>query len=312
MGDAVRVVVTGGAGFIGSHVVRELARRGARVVVLDDLSTGAQGNLEGAGHEELVVGSVLDTDLVDEACADADAVVHLAALASVPASVADPVAAHRVNASGTVAVLEATRRSGAHVVVASSSAVYGRAERLPLPETVPPSPISPYGASKLAMEGYALAYAASFGLPVLAFRPFNVFGPNQPVGHAYAAAIPAFVSAALEGKPLQVFGDGQQSRGFDYVASVASVLADAVERRVTHETPVNLAFEDRRSLLDLIAELEAILDVDLTVEFHEGRPGDIRHSQADTQLLRSLFPDAQPTPFREGLARTIDWFRAQQ
>jgi UDP-glucose 4-epimerase len=209
-------------------------------------------------------------------------------------------------------VLEAARRAGnLHVIVASSSSVYGANPTLPKHEDLATLPLSPYGASKLATESYALAYQHSFGLPALAFRFFNVFGPLQPAGHAYAAVVPAFVSAALEGRPLTVHGDGKQSRDFTYVDTVTEVIADALTRRVTSPSPVNLAFGTRTDLLTLIGELEAILGTRVAVEHTEARAGDVKHSQADSTRLQELFPDVVPTALPDALRATVDWFRAQ-
>jgi UDP-glucose 4-epimerase len=306
----MKVVVTGGAGFIGANLCGTLVRRGCSpVVAFDDLSTGDAANLDDIAGVELVEASILDRDALAAALEGAGAIVHLAARPSVPRSLADPVATHEVNATGTVRVLEAARASGTgHVIVASSSSVYGANPKLPKSEDLATLPLSPYAASKLATEAYALAYASSFGLGVLAFRFFNVFGPLQPAGHAYAAVIPAFVSAALECRPLTVHGDGLQTRDFTYVGTVAAILADAVERRVTAPAPVNLAFGSRRSLLEVIETLERVLGRPVTVEHVATRAGDVRHSQADDSRLRSLFPGAEPMAFEIGLSKTVEWF----
>jgi len=280
------------------------------VVVVDDLSTGSRDNLRDV-DVTLVEGTILDPTTLDVAMDGADAVVHLAARPSVPRSLADPVASHVANASGTVEVLEGARRAGGlHVVVASSSSVYGANPTLPKHEELATLPLSPYAASKLAAESYALAYQHSFGLPVLAFRFFNVFGPLQPAGHAYAAVVPAFIAAALAGGPLVVHGDGKQTRDFTYVDTVTDVIADAVGRRVTSPLPVNLAFGTQTDLVTLIAELEAALGTTVDVEHTEPRIGDVRHSQADSTHLHELFPDVEPTPLPDALRATIDWFRA--
>lgn len=308
----MRVVVTGGAGFIGANLCRELAARPGvdRVVALDDLSTGRGANLDGAGAE-LVVGSVLDPDLLAEVVGAADAVVHLAARPSVPRSLADPHASHEANATGTVRVLEACRRRTVPVVTASSSSVYGATPDLPKHEDLPTRPLSPYGASKLAAEAYTLAYAASFGLPTLALRFFNVYGPLQPAGHAYAAVIPAFVDAALRGEPLRVHGDGLQTRDFTYVGTVVAVLADAVLHRVICERPVNLAFGTRVSIVELTRRLSAVLGEPVTVQHGPARAGDVRDSQAADALLRRLFPGVGAVPLATGLEHTVAWFRGR-
>ncbi|MGH9281826.1 MAG: NAD-dependent epimerase/dehydratase family protein [Acidimicrobiales bacterium] len=311
----MKVAVTGGAGFIGGNLCRLLGGAGpvTEVVAVDDLSTGFRDNLAGLGHVELVEGSILDPATLDRAFAGASAVVHLAARSSVPRSVDDPMATHAANATGTMEVLEAVRRAGRpYLVLASSSSVYGANPVLPKHEGMAPMPVSPYAASKLATESYALAHAACFGLEVLAFRFFNVFGPLQPPRHTYAAVVPAFVSAAVDGRPLPVHGDGAQTRDFTFVGTVAGVLVDAVLRRVTSPGPVNLAFGSRVSLLSLVAELEAVLGHPLPVEHQPPRPGDVRDTQADTTRLRELFPDAEAVDLRTGLAATVEWFRSRR
>jgi UDP-glucose 4-epimerase len=307
----MQIVVTGGAGFIGANLVAELVGRPevSRVVVIDDLSAGSRDNLEGLAAE-LLVGSVLDADLLADACSGADAIAHLAARASVPRSLADPLATHEANATGTLRVLEAARAAGGlHTVVASSSSVYGDNPTLPKHEALLPAPLSPYAASKAAAEAYAMAYASSFGVPVTTFRFFNVFGPLQPAGHAYAAVIPVFIDAALRGRALPVHGDGLQTRDFTYVGSVVEVLATALLGKVVSPEPVNLAFGSRHSLLDVIAHLEEAFGHPLGREHTDPRPGDVRHSQADQERLRALFGDARPVPFAQGLASTLAWFR---
>jgi UDP-glucose 4-epimerase len=305
----LRVLVTGGAGFIGANLVGELVEREMFVVVLDDFSTGDRRNLDGV-NAKLIEGSILDRAVLDRAFDGIDAVVHLAARPSVPRSLEDPVATNQSNVTGTLEVLEAARRHGGpQLIVASSSSVYGRNPVLPKREDLVPMPMNPYAASKLAGESYALAYASCFGLDVLALRFFNVYGPLQSSGHAYAAVIPAFISAALAGQPLIVHGDGEQTRDFTFVGSVAGVIADAIVRRVSDPGPVNLAFGERTSLLVLIAELEAILGHPLERRHVEGRIGDVRESQADNTRLRTLFPAASAVPFRDGLEATLAWNR---
>lgn len=307
----MRVVVTGGAGFIGANLCRELATRPeiTHVVALDNLSTGNAGNLAGT-PVELVEGSILDRSLLKDVLERASAVVHLAAIPSVPRSLADPIASHEANATGTLYVLEACRRSNVYAIVASSSSVYGSVSGLPKHEDLPTRPMSPYAATKLVTEAYGLAYASSFSLPTLAFRFFNVYGPLQPAGHAYAAVIPAFVGAALRREPLHVHGDGRQTRDFTYVGTVARVLADAVLRRVRSGTPVNLAYGSRTSLLELIDLLATMLDRPVDVRHGPSRPGDVRDSQAAGDRLRAMFPDVKPTPLEVGLQHTVDWFNS--
>ncbi|MFM2077288.1 MAG: hypothetical protein RJA49_1178, partial [Actinomycetota bacterium] len=211
---------------------------------------------------------------------------------------------------GTVNVLQAARGIGEPlVIVASSSSVYGANPILPKHESLMPMPLSPYAASKLATEQYALAWQHSFGLPTLAFRFFNVFGPYQAAGHAYAAVVPAFVSAALTGEPVTIHGDGLQSRDFTYVGTVCEVIIDAIERGVTSPDPVNLAFGSRVTLLDVIERLERLIGHPIERHHEPTRAGDVRHSQADNTKLQSLFPDVTPTPLDEGLQATIDWMR---
>jgi UDP-glucose 4-epimerase len=309
----VKVVVTGGAGFIGANLCKRLTADPAvdEVMVLDDLSTGFRENLDGV-DAELVVGSILDPEALDATFAGAGSIVHLGARPSVPRSVADPVPSHDSNATGTVNVLEAARRAGnVQVIVASSSSVYGGNLTLPKTEDLAPRPLSPYAASKLASESYALAWQASYGLPTLAFRFFNVFGPLQPPRHAYSSVVPAFLEAAFAGRPLPVHGDGLQSRDFTYVDTVCEVLTDAVLRQVSDPGPVNLAYGTRTNLLEIIAILEQLLDRELQVDHVESRVGDMKHTQAANDKLRSLFPDIEPVDLTDGLRTTIEWFRTR-
>jgi UDP-glucose 4-epimerase len=313
--SAGHVVVTGGAGFIGANLCRTLCatRSFGRVVVVDDLSTGRRENLAGLDEVEVIEGSVLDAALLDDTVAGARAVVHLAARASVPRSLEDPVATHEANATGTLRVLEACRRANRpHVIVASSSSVYGGRKILPAHEELATAPLSPYAASKVATESYAFGHASAFALPVLVFRFFNVFGPLQPADHAYAAVVPAFVAAAVRGAPLPVHGDGCQTRDFTYVGSVVAVLADALRRAVVDPGPVNLAFGSRCSLLELVATLETVLGRSLARSHLPPRAGDVRDSQADQTKLCRLFPDISPVPLDEGLRATVDWFTGTQ
>jgi len=310
----MKVVVTGGAGFIGANLVRSLCNRPdiKDVVVVDNLSFGFRSNLDDL-DVTFLKGSILDKHLVAEAMDGASSVVHLAARSSVPRSIAHPMAAHEDNTTGTATILEAARSKGnIQVIVASSSSVYGANETLPKHEGLAPRPVSPYAATKLATESYTLAWGHSYGMPVLALRLFNVFGPFQPPLHTYAAVIPAFLSAAMQNRPLPVHGDGSQCRDFTYVDTVVAVICDAISRRMSHLEPVNLAFGQKITLLEVISELERILDRKLSIEFQPIRVGDVAQSQADASTLGRLFPDIAPSDFSEGLRTTARWFKSTQ
>jgi UDP-glucose 4-epimerase len=306
----MRVAVTGGAGFIGGNLCRALLREpGVEVSAIDDLSTGDLSNLDGLGIA-FKDGSILDPKALDEAFSGADSVVHLAARPSVARSIDNPFQTHEANASGTLAVLESVRRLQIpHIVVASSSSVYGGNPASPKNEDLATRPLSPYAASKLATEAYALSYQASFGISTLAFRFFNVYGPLQPAGHAYAACIPAFITAALRNEPVIVNGDGKQSRDFTFVDDVTRVIVEAVKAKTASENPVNLAFGGSVDLLSLLNELEEIVGHGIEVTHGPERPGDVRHSKADPSEVRALFPQVEPVSLREGLQRTVQWWR---
>ncbi|MCS5722025.1 NAD-dependent epimerase/dehydratase family protein [Herbiconiux sp. CPCC 203407] len=310
----MRVVITGGAGFIGANLCRAFSEAPAGVerpelVVLDDFSASHPSRLAGL-PVRVIRGSVLDADALRRATEGADAVVHLAAVASVQESMENPLHVHEVNVTGTVAVLEAARHAGArHVVMASSSSVYGSSDALPKREDMLPRTESPYAAGKLAAESYALTWQRAYGLPVLALRFFNVFGPHQQPGTAYPAVVPAFLDAALAGRPLEVHGTGEQSRDFTYVASVCEVIADAVRRGVASDAPVDLGFGERTSLVELITLIEAALGRPLERRHTRARTGDVLHSQAEGARLAELFPGLRPVPLAEGLDETLRWLR---
>lgn len=303
----MKIVITGGAGFVGANLCRALADQPSEVVVLDDLSTGYKSNLAGL-DVTFYEGSILDRELLDEVCHGAQSIVHLAARASVPRSIADPVVTNRVNVTGTINVLETAREHNAHVIVASSSSVYGANPTLPKHEGLAVAPMSPYAASKLAAESYALAYQAVFDLKTLVFRFFNVYGPLQSAGHVYAAVVPAFAAALVADRPIPLHGDGLQTRDFTSVNSVTQVLVEAVTNRVWYRGPVNLAFGSRTSLRELIALLEEVSGRTVAIDRQPARTGDVRDSQADNSILRRLFPQAQSEPLRCGLDQTLRWF----
>ena len=306
--DGKRALVTGGAGFIGSHLCEALVAAGCGVTVLDDLSTGRAENLPGGVR--FVNGSVSRPDVVADAVSGCDFVFHLAAMVSVPASIADPQGCFERNVVGTDCLVRAAARAGvAGFVHTSSSAVYGPQPCLPSQERDPIACASPYAASKACGELLVQAAALSSAFPGVSLRLFNVFGPLQAAGHAYAAVVPAFVDAALKGEPLQVHGDGTQSRDFTYVRTVTTVIADAVSRTVASPDPVNLAFGSRTNLLEVIALLEELLGRKVEVEFTDPRVGDVKHSQAENERLRALFPDVVPVDLRDGLTATLGWFQ---
>jgi UDP-glucose 4-epimerase len=310
----VKVLITGGAGFIGSNLARRLSATPdiSEIRILDDLSTGSRENLEGL-DVALRVGTLLDSGTVAGAVEGVDSIVHLGAIPSVPRSIANPVATHHANATGTLLLLEAALSAGVpHVVVASSSSVYGSNPTIPKSEFDWTRPMSPYAVSKHATEGYALAYQHAHGLRTMAFRLFNVYGPRQATDHAYAAVIPRFVDCAMRGEPVQIHGDGEQSRDFTYVDTVCAVLEKAVVDAVYAPDPVNLAYGTRTTLLALLDEIEVQLGHVVAREHTGPRPGDVRASQADNSRLRELFPEVEPVALSEGLASTIGWFRSTQ
>jgi len=307
--SGMQLLITGGCGFIGSNLSRIALSQGHRVRILDDLSTGRRSNLEGM-DVDLVEDTILNYTAVVKAMTAADAVVHLGAIPSVPRSVANPRASHEANTTGTLNVLEAARETGVrHLSVASSSSVYGANPKLPKSEFDYTRPMSPYAVSKQAAEGYALAYQFSYGLPTMAFRFFNVYGPGQHPDHDYAAVIPKFLDAAMQGHPVIVHGDGTQSRDFTFVDTVCSVLLQAAERRVVSPDPVNLAYQTNLSLLELLDLIEEELGHPVAREFAERRAGDVKASQADCRLVKEMFGDVIPVSLEDGLKATIEWMK---
>ena len=304
----MRILITGGAGFIGHNLAKRALDAGHEVRVLDDLSNGYLDNLDGL-DVDFREASLLDESAVAKAVTGVDSIVHLGALGSVPRSIKDPLRSHHANATGTLTLLDQARRADTtHVMCASSSSVYGMNPALPKSEREWVRPMSPYAVTKLATEQYTLAYQQSFGFETLAFRFFNVYGPGQRAGHVYAAVIPTWIDAILRGEPVWVNGDGSNSRDFTYVGTVCSVLLDTAERRVSHPEPVNLAFGTNTTLNSLIEHLRNIIGRDFEVRFRDPRPGDVPHSQAENSTLRSLFPSVGPTALHDGLAETYSWF----
>ena len=302
-------LVTGGAGFIGSHLVEALLKRGAAVRVLDNFTTGRRENL-GSLPVEIIDGDVRDTDCVEAAVEGTRVVFHLAALGSVARSVEDPLTTHEINATGTLKVLDACRRQGVkRVVFASSSSVYGNSAAKLKRETAKPRPDSPYAVSKLTGEYYCRVYHRLYGLETACLRYFNVFGPRQEPDSQYAAVIPRFVRAMLHGDRPVIYGDGGQTRDFTYVGNTVegTLLAATAPRGAG--LIANLACGSRYSLLDLAANLRAILDSKLQPEFAEPRLGDIRHSQADVARAERMLGYRPRADFREGLEKTVAWYQ---
>jgi nucleoside-diphosphate-sugar epimerase len=304
-------LVTGGAGFIGSHLVEALLARGRRVRVLDDLSSGRREFLPADPALDLVVGDLRDPEALRRALAGVDVVFHQAALRSVPRSVEDPLAYHDVNATGTMRLLLAARDAGVRrLVFASSSSVYGDQPVLPLHEEMRPEPVSPYGASKLIGEHYCANFARHYGLETVSLRYFNVFGPRQDPLSEYAAVIARFIQAARRGKPLEIHGDGKQTRDFTFIANVVEANLLAADAPRLAGDVFNVACGSRLSVLDIAASLEAILGQPLARRHTPARPGDVRDTLADVSRARERMAYVPRVDFAEGLQRTVAAFPA--
>jgi nucleoside-diphosphate-sugar epimerase len=312
-----KYLVTGGAGFIGSHIVKELLKTGARVRVLDNFSTGKRENIKFSDLPddivdrslELIEGDIRDLDICRKACDGVDYVLHQAALRSVPKSLDDPGATNEVNVNGTLNVLLAAKEKGVRrVVYASSSSVYGDSNHLPQQEDQKPSPISPYAVSKLVGEYYCSVFSKIYGLETISLRYFNVFGQRQDPQSEYAAVIPKFIQAALRGKPLEIHGDGLQTRDFTYVSNVveANLLATKVPN--TNGGVVNIACGKRYSILDIGKGISEVLGKKLEFYHIKSRTGDVRHTLADISLAMRLLGYEVKVGFIEGLTKTIEYF----
>lgn len=307
MADAP-ILITGGAGFIGSHLSDALLAKGYAVRVLDDLSTGKRSNLQLQHPKlQLIEGDVADATLVAQAAAGCQAVVHLAAVASVQASVEDPVKTHQSNFIGTLNVCEAMRLAGIRrVLFASSAAVYGNnGEGESISEDTPKAPLTPYAVDKLASEQYLDFYRRQHGLEPVIFRFFNIFGPRQDPSSPYSGVISIFSERALNGQPITVFGDGEQTRDFVYVGDLVSVMLQALELDQVEEGAVNVGLNQATSLNQLLAALKTVVGSLPAISHGPARSGDIRHSRADNTRLQQRFRFPEPTPMAEGLARLL-------
>ena len=309
-----RYLVTGGAGFIGSHVVDALAARGDAVRVVDDLSTGRRANLDGTPGIELIEADLADDGVAARVVAGIDHVIHLAAIPSVPRSVRQPARCHRANVEATLSLLLAARDAGVRrVVLASSSSVYGESEVLPKHENLCPCPVSPYALHKLIGEQYAALFARLYGLETVALRFFNVFGPRQSPASQYSGVISLFTAALLAGSSPTIHGDGEQTRDFTYVSDVvAGVLAAcAAPGAAVSGRAVNLARGGRISVNALYAALQRITGATaVDAAYTRPRPGDVRDSQADVSRARELFDFEAAVSVEEGLRRTVEWQRS--
>ena len=305
-------LVTGGAGFIGSHLAAHLVRGGHRVTILDDFSTGLRTNLDAIpGDFELIEGTITDLSACRAATDGVDVVFHQAALGSVPRSVADPHATHEVNATGTLNVLAASREAGvSRVVYAASSSAYGDTEELPKHEGMVPRPRSPYAVTKVAGEGYCRAFAATYGLFTVGLRYFNVFGPRQDPESQYAAVIPLFATAALEGRPPTIFGDGEQSRDFTYISNViqANMLAAEADVPGAAGQVYNVGAGERTTINELWRIISELTVTDVEARHSDPRPGDVRHSLASLEKVREHLGYSPDVDVVEGLRRTVRWY----
>ncbi len=306
-----KCLVTGGAGFIGSHIVERLVGKGVCVRVVDDFSTGHVGRLSRLLPTiELLEGDLADDAIAHRAVDGVDYVLHQAAIPSVQRSIRDPIASNRANVTATLNLLESCRKQGVRrVVYAASSSVYGNTPVLPKREDMPGNPLSPYALQKFTGERYAMMYHELFGLETVSLRYFNVFGPSQDPNSEYSAVIPKFIGKLLNGETLTIFGDGEQSRDFTYVDNVVEANLLALEAAGAPGKVFNIGCGTRLSLNCLLGLLEKIIGVKAKVEYRPPRPGDVRDSLADIALAKSILNYSPRVVIEDGLGKTVEWFR---
>lgn len=308
-------LVTGGAGFIGSHIASALASDGMRVRVLDDLSTGHRENIDEIGGDvDFIQGSVADEELLNKALENVELVFHEAAIPSVPRSVEAPRQTHIASVDGTFSLLVAARDRGVRrVVYAASSSAYGDQPTLPKSEEMRPDPLSPYAVAKLVGEYYCRAFTRVYGLETVSLRYFNVFGPRQDPGSQYSGVVSRFISSLLSNERPVIYGDGEQSRDFTYIDNVVFANLNAGSAKEASGKVINVANGQRITLNQLLAELKELTGKqDITAEYLEPRVGDVRHSLADITMARELLGYESKVDLREGLQRTIDWWKTSR
>ena len=307
-----KYLVTGGAGFIGSHVVDSLIASGKRVRVVDNLSTGKKENLIQYGPSviEFIEADLVYPSVATDAVDGIDCVIHIAALPSVPRSVKDPAASHVVNVDATLLLLEAARSAQvSRFVFASSSSVYGDSSILPKNEQMSPNPLSPYALQKLIGEQYLRLFSSLYGLDTVSLRFFNVFGPRQDPDSPYSGVISLFTAALSKGRQPTIYGDGEQTRDFTYVSDVVTAVVAASTAPGVSGKTINVACGDRVSVNDLFGTLRDVIGVDVDPIYQPPRAGDVRDSQADNTLAKQLLGFRAMVPVEEGLRRTVDWYR---
>lgn len=305
-------LVTGGAGFIGSNIVRNLVTGGKKVRVLDDFSTGKKENLKGLSGFELIEGSLTAPKAVQEALKGVSYVLHQGAIPSVPKSIADPIKSNEANITGTLNLLVGAKEAGVKkLVFAASSSAYGDTETLPKVETMPADPLSPYAVNKYSGELYCRVFANIYNLPAVSLRYFNIFGPRQDPGSEYAAVIPKFIQAMLKGESPVIFGDGEQTRDFTFIENaVEANLLACNSNMVGQGEVINVACGARYSLNELVCLLNKILGTNITPVYEEQRVGDVKHSLADIGKAKELLGYKVQVGFEEGLRQTVEWFKA--